>query len=461
MADDKLVVHSIIEVSMDPNRTSAFVSFSRPENGGMDVSVSKIMAALAEKNISFGVMKDAIEKAVERRMYDSNICVARWEAPENGIDGEIRYFYKPEQNIAPVENEHGIVDYKNLGLVRNITAGTPIATITPPTEGKPGKDITGRTVLQKKGVAVKLNVGAGTSLINDGSEIIAAVDGNLSFKNGAFCVDETLVVNGDVDVSSGNIDFIGSVTIRGSVFEGFRVTSKKDISVLGSVNNAELYADGNISIKIGSINSSIECRGTVKLGFCENSNVRCKGNVESASFVGGNVFSGKKIIATGKGVMMGGKYTALDGIEASVIGSDKYVKTELTLGNNAILSEERDNLEKNINELEDKIDQLSKILTTLTELAKVSKLSPERETMKSDALRNRIKMQNEIKKNKARIEEIDKDLELTQNISVSAKRMIYPGVRLRINSSILAVKNVENNVRAIVDKGEIVFMPLR
>ncbi len=461
MAEDRLVVHSIIEVSMDPNRTSAFVSFSRPENGGMDVTVNKIMAALAEKNISFGIMKDAIEKAVERRMYDSNICVARWEAPENGIDGEIRYFYKPEQSVAPVENEHGIVDYKNLGLVRNITAGTPIATITPPTEGKPGKDITGRTVLQKKGVPVKLNIGAGTSLINDGAEIIAAVDGNLSFKNGAFCVDETLVVNGDVDVSSGNIDFIGSVSIKGSVFEGFRVTSKKDISVMGSVNNAELYADGNISIKIGSINSSIECRGTVKLGFCENSNVRCKGNVESASFVGGNVFSGKKIIATGKGVMMGGKYTALDGIEASVIGSDKYVKTELTLGNNAILSEERDALEKNNNELEDKIDQLSKILTTLTELAKVSKLSPERETMKSDALRNRIKMQNEIKKNKARIEEIDKDLELTQNVSVSAKRMIYPGVRLRINSSILAVKNVENNVRAIVDKGEIVFMPLR
>lgn len=461
MAEDRLVVHSIIEVSMDPNRTSAFVSFTRPENGGMDVTVNKIMAALSEKNISFGIMKDAIEKAVERRMYDSNICVARWEAPENGIDGEIRYFYKPEQSVAPVENEHGIVDYKNLGLVRNITAGTPIATITPPTEGKPGKDITGRTVLQKKGVPVKLNIGAGTSLINDGAEIIAAVDGNLSFKNGAFCVDETLVVNGDVDVSSGNIDFIGSVSIKGSVFEGFRVTSKKDISVMGSVNNAELYADGNISIKIGSINSSIECRGTVKLGFCENSNVRCKGNVESASFVGGNVFSGKKIIATGKGVMMGGKYTALDGIEASVIGSDKYVKTELTLGNNAILSEERDALEKNNNELEDKIDQLSKILTTLTELAKVSKLSPERETMKSDALRNRIKMQNEIKKNKARIEEIDKDLELTQNVSVSAKRMIYPGVKLRINSSILAVKNVENNVRAIVDKGEIVFMPLR
>ncbi|MCH5203311.1 MAG: DUF342 domain-containing protein [Oscillospiraceae bacterium] len=461
MSEDRPVVHSIIEISMDPNRTTAFVSFTRPENGGIDISVDKIMAALNEKNISFGVLKEAITKAVERKLYNENICVARWEAPEDGIDGEIRYFYKPEQNAAPVENEYGIVDYKNLGLVRNITKGTPIATISFPTDGKPGTDITGRVVLQKKGVPVKLNIGVGTSLVNDGAEIIASVDGNLSFKNGAFCVDETLIINGDVDISSGNIDFIGSVTVKGSVFEGFRVTSKKDINVFGSVNNAELYADGNITIKIGSINSSIECRGDAKFGYCENSNVKCKGNVESSSFVGGNVFAGKKIIASGKGVMLGGKYTALDGVEASVIGSDKYVKTELTLGNNAILSEERDNLEKSIIQMEGEIEQLTKIIDTLAEFAKVGKLSPERENMKTVSVRSRIKMQSEIKKNKARIEEINKDLELMQNVSVSAKRMIYPGVRLRINSSILVLKNIENNVKAIVDKGEIIFVPLR
>ena len=460
MADDKIIVHSQIEISVDPNHTTAFVSFTKPENGGMDVTVSKIMAALEEKNVSYGILEEAITDAVDRKRYGENICAARWTPPVDGIDGEIRYFYKPEQNIAPVENEHGIVDYKNLGLVRNITANTPIAKISLPTEGEPGKDITGRVVPQKQGVPVKLNIGAGTSLVNNDTEIIAAVDGNLTFKNGAFCVDETLLVNGDVDVSSGNIDFIGSVTIKGSVFEGFRVTSKKDINIFGSVNTAELYADGNINIKVGSINSKIDCRGDVKLGFCENTKISCEGNVESASFVGGDVFAGKKIIASGKGVMMGGKYTALDGVEASVIGSDKYVKTELTLGNNAVLSEERDGLQKSITDMEDKADQLSKILNTLSEFAKAGKLSPEHETLKTDALRNRLKIQAEIKKSKLRIEEINRELELTQNISVSAKRMIYPGVKLRINSCVLTVKNVENRVMASVDKGEIVFHPL-
>ncbi len=459
-SEKKIIVHSAVEVSVNPNHTAAFMSFTRPENGGIDITVEKVMAALNEKNVSYGILNNDIELAVEQKRYDENICVAKWDAPQDGTDGTIKYFYNIENYAAPVENENGIVDYKNLGIVRNITAGTPIAAITMPTEGEPGKDITGRVVLQKKGVPAKVNVGKGTSLVDDGKQIIAAVDGNLVYKNGAFQVDETLIINGDVDVSSGNIDFIGAVVVKGSVYEGFRVTSKRDISINGSVNGAELSADGNINIKIGSINSQIECKSSVKLGFCENTKVRADGDVESASFVGGEVFAGKKIIASGKGVIMGGKYTALDGIEASVIGSEKYVKTLITLGNNAVLSEERDKLEKQIAEFEDKADQLGKILVTLNELSKKAKLSPEREQLKTEALRNRLKLQSEVKKSKLRISEIDETLQLTQNLSVACKRVIYPGVTLRINSCVLQVNAATNHARATVDGGEIVFKPL-
>ncbi len=157
---------------------------------------------------------------------------------------------------------------------------------------------------------------------------------------------------------------------------------------------------------------------------------------------------------------MGGKYTALDGIEASVIGSEKYAKTLITLGNNAVLSEERDKLEKQIAELEDKADQLGKMLVTLNELSKKTKLSPEREQLKTEALRNRLKMQSEVKKSKVRISEIDDTLQLTQNLSIACKRIIYPGVTLRINACVLQVNAATNHARATVENGEIVFKPL-
>lgn len=458
--DNKIPVSSVVELSVDPNHTTAFVSFTRPENGGADMTYEKIQAALDENFISYGILEDDLRNAVEQKRYNENICAAKWTAPIDGIDGVIQYYFNKDKHIAPVEDEQGVVDFKNLGLINNITAGTPIAEISFPTEGEPGTDITGKRVPQKVGTPAKYVVGSGTQLENNDTQIVASVNGNLVFKNGGFVVEEKIVINGDVDVSSGNIDFIGDITIKGGVFEGFRVASKRSITIMGLVTSAEIIADGDITIKIGVINSKVESKGNVKAGFCENSNITAGGSVDSPSFVGGEVFSSDKIIASGKGVMVGGKYTALNGIEASVIGSENYTKTLITLGNNAVLSEEREKLEKECATMDDQIDQLGKILVTLAAYAKQGKLSPERDQMQTDARRNRLRLLNSLRANKRRIEEIDEALQMTQNLFVAVKRMIYPGVTLRINSSVLRVNSVENRVRAVVRGGDIALVPL-
>lgn len=458
--ENKIPVSSTVELSIDPNHTTAFFSFSRPENGGADMTVDKIMHALEENFISYGILEDDIKYAVEQKRYDENICAAKWKAPINGIDGAVQYYFNREKHIAPVEDEHGVVDFKNLGLINNITAGTPIAEISFPTDGEPGMDITGRPVPQKVGTPAKYNVGAGTQLVNNDTQIVASINGNLVYKNGAFVVEEKIVINGDVDVSSGNIDFIGDITIKGGVFEGFRVVSKRNITIMGLVTSAEIIADGDVVVKGGVINSKVVSHANVKVGFCENSDITADGNVESPSFVGGEIFASEKIIASNKGVMVGGKYTALNGVEASVIGSENYTKTLVTLGNNAVLSEEREKLEKENSQMEDQADQLGKILLTLSEYAKKGKLPPDREQMQTDARRNRLRLLNQMRANKKRISEIDEALQLTQNLFVAVKRMIYPGVTLRINSSVLKVNSVENRVRATVQGGDIVFVPL-
>ena len=456
--DNKVPISSVVEISIDPNRTTAFVSFSKPENGGMDVTMEKIMQKLEENYVSHGIQEENLQKAIDQKRYNENICAAKWTEPVNGIDGVVQYYFNKDKHLAPIEDEQGNVDYKNLGLINNIIAGTPIAEISLPTEGEPGIDITGATVPQKVGVPARYNVGAGTKLINNDTQIVAAVSGNLIFKNGAFVVEEKIVINGDVDVSSGNIDFIGDITIKGGVFEGFRVASKRSISIMGLVSKAEIVADGDINIKVGAVNSKIISKANVKIGFCENTNITAEGNVESSSFVGGEVFASEKIIASGKGVLVGGKYTALNGVEASVIGSENYTKTLVTLGNNAVLSEEREKLEKENKSLEDQVDQLGKILITLHEYTKNGKLSPERERMQTDARRSRIRLQNQVRANNRRIAEIDELLQLTQNLFVTVKRILYPGVTIRINSSVLKVNAVENRVKAMVQGGDIVLL---
>lgn len=452
-------VHAVVEISVDPNFTTAFMEVTAPQNDGMDVTMEQIKNAILEKGIYFGVFEEALPTVVENKRYGENICIARWQPPVDGVDGTIKYHFDKDSVIAPVEDEHGTVDFKNLGLVKNILKGTPIADITMPTEGEPGKDISGKSVPQHIGVPVNVNLGNGTVLTEDGSQIIASVDGNLRYVGGSFAVEEELLVNGDVDVKTGNIDFIGNIIIKGNVLEGYSVISKKNITINGTVTSATVQADGDITIRLGSINSTIDAKGNVKLGFCENSNIRCDNDVEAATFVGGEVYAGQNILATGKGVMMGGKYTALKNIEAATIGSEGYAKTVLTLGNNAVLSEEKDQLTRMNEELEDKVDQLGKILTTLTELAKAAKLSPEREHMKVEAMKSRFQLQGEIKRNLSRIADIERTLELKQNLSVSCRKEFYPGVIIRINSFIHQVNVYTSRSKAAIGEGGIVFLP--
>lgn len=455
------IVHSEVEISVDPNCTTAFMTITAPENGGLEVTADKAFGAVRAKGISFGLEESVVEDAVQNKRYGENICIARWKPPVDGKDGAIEYSFKRETTFKPVEDENGNVDYKNLGLVRNIYRGTTIAKISMPTEGEAGTDIMGKPVPQKQGVAATFTVGKGTELTPDGTEIIASVDGNLTYSGGAFNVEESLLIRGDVDVSSGNIDFIGDIMIKGNVMEGFAVTSKKNVTIQGTVTNGKVTADGNITVKLGSINSELHSeKGNIKLDFCENSKLYAAGNVEGSAFIGGEVFAGKDIVASGKGIMMGGKYTALENITASAIGSESYAKTMVTLGNNAVLSEEMEGHRHKIAEMEDKLDQLGKIVTALTEMAKVSKLTPEREQMKVEAMRSRFQIQGEIKRLNARIAEIESTLERKQILSISCKKAFYPGVTLRINSYVYQVNVMTPHSKATIGDGEIVMVPL-
>ena len=460
MAETGTIIHATAEVSLDPNKTTAFLTMNAPENGGMDITYEKVMKAISEAGVTYGIIEKDIRAAVEQKRYGENIFAARWTAPVDGEDGKIKWLFDKDSVIAPQADEAGNVDYKNLGIVQNIYKGTTIAQITPPTEGKPGKDITGMVVNQRVGTPAKLNVGNGTALSNNGTELVAVIDGNLRFLNGSFVVEEQLTIQGDVDNAVGNLDFIGNIIIRGNVLEGFTIHSNKNININGTVTGAKVSCDGDLSIKLGAINADISCGGNLKTGFCENTNVHAEGDVEAASFVGGEVFAGKYIRTNGKGIMVGGKYTALEGVEAGTIGSEKYTKTLITVGNNAILSEERDNHLRTIAELDDKCDQLGKIVSMLTEMSKKAKLTPEREQMKLDAMKSKFQMTGEKKRLEARIVEIEHTLELHQNLTVSASREFYPGTTLRINSCIYQVNAMCARSRATIDGGEIVMKPL-
>ena len=56
-------------------------------------------------------------------------------------------------------------------------------------------------------------------------------------------------VDGDVDVSIGNISFVGSIIVRGTIRSGFKVEAEGDIEVWGNVEAATVQSQGNVIIR--------------------------------------------------------------------------------------------------------------------------------------------------------------------------------------------------------------------
>ena len=156
----------------------------------------------------------------------------------------------------------------------------------PAKPGIPGTAVTGNEIPPKDGKEAHFKIGKNIVVNAEKTAMYSAIDGLVTKtekeKINVFPVYE---VNGDVDYNVGNIDFVGTVVIRGNILTGFRVKASGDIRVTGGIEGAEVESDGSIEISGGIIGSN---KGYVKAGH----NVRC-------SFIQeGNVLAGEDIIVS-------------------------------------------------------------------------------------------------------------------------------------------------------------------
>ena len=81
----------------------------------------------------------------------------------------------------------------------------------------------------------------------DRDRLLAACEGNLTFRSGRFHVENVFTVSGNVDNSVGEYQLTGSVVIHGDVLEGYSVKAKGDITVMGIVEGARRQRGGRYS----------------------------------------------------------------------------------------------------------------------------------------------------------------------------------------------------------------------
>jgi methylthioribose-1-phosphate isomerase len=111
-----------------------------------------------------------------------------------------------------------------------------------PTQGIQGTNIFGNTLKALPGKNINLPKGKGVTYSGDRTAMYAGTSGMVDIINDIVVVSNVYNVNGDADMSVGNIELDGDVCIRGGVIGGINVRATGNIVVLGVVGAARIEA---------------------------------------------------------------------------------------------------------------------------------------------------------------------------------------------------------------------------
>lgn len=338
-----------VEISADNSEAYAVMI---PPDGGKPLNEDDVVKALNENGVVTGIDSDAIRDMVTKNIYGIPVQVAKSIPPQNGENGYIEYKVDIKKEKGPTVNEDGTVNFYELGLIENVRKGQVLARIVPPTEGKDGQDVRGNVLKAKPGVPARLIKGKNTEVTEDKSTLVATVDGQVSLTNGKLNVYPVYEVRGNVDNSTGNIDFVGKVVVRGNVLTGFEIKAEGDIEVDGVVEGAKLKSGGSILLKRGAQGSGrgvLICQGSLVSRFIENCTVEAGGDIIADAVMHCSISSKSSIELKGrKGLLVGGNTAARNEIRAITIGSPMATTTIIEVGVDPDLRKNMDIVAKNL-----------------------------------------------------------------------------------------------------------------
>nr|MBF0222132.1 DUF342 domain-containing protein [Desulfobulbaceae bacterium] len=447
----------VVKVSKD--KLQAFVSLKDPKSGLTldDVDVNALMADVRQSGVNFGVLGSPQPRE------DGTFCVARGVNVVHGENARVKAYVKPCVVRVPKMKESSSiakVDFRELGSIVNVPKDKLLLEKISPTAGTPGKTVLSEVLSPKAGKDVTVKVGPGVRLSEDGMKAYSEVEGKYMLADGKAAVMTEHLMSGDVDMSTGNIVFVGErITVNGSVQPGFPGKCKKDVDIaMGVQNSASIIAGGEIVIKGGVIGDEIviQCWGDVKADFVENvGRIEVKGSLHvSDTIIQANVHVGKDVIVTGgKGILIGGKYIVGGSLHAKAIGSEAEVTTEIAVGINPELEERKQHLAKEKQLWPAKMNEIIKNTTALKKQQKdEGGLPPDKMELLKKLNSNLPEVMAKVNELTEKEEALEVELDKATNESVYVYGTVFPGTRVSIGSLSRTLISTEERVVIHLDK---------
>jgi hypothetical protein len=304
--------------------------------------VERVLAQAQALGITAPIERSVLGSAVSvwrTRGEKRDVVIARGHPPVPGADAEIT-LRRPRISEPTGKLAADRVGKRNQGRVLNVEKGAVLATVTRPAAGKPGRAVTGESVAAPSGKPATIEAGALVSVEESDAGITyraleSAIVVELSTRR--IEVARSIEIPGTVDHETGNLDVWGSVTIRGSVVDGFSVRARGDVIIAGSAESAFIESGGHVTVGGGILGKSgitvVRCRGDCTARFVENAAVDAGGDLHVGDFVlHSRISAGGTVEVKGRGAVLASQIAAGRAVLAATLGSDARLPVEILVG---------------------------------------------------------------------------------------------------------------------------------
>ncbi len=239
--------------------------------------------------------------------------------------------------IPPAQPQHRAVNMRDRQPSQFASAGQVVGKISYRTPAIPGQDVYGRALGAASPDHGIIEIGTGLELMDSGL-LKATIDGIPLLEGPTKAgMQPAYVHNGDVNLTTGNIRFSGSVHIKGNVEQGSILEVGGDLVIDGMVQGGCIRCQGSVRIAggfIGNENLRSQVKGDLQAQFLEHVHLDCRGSITAQQSIVGCYLSvgGNLIILAQDGQYLGGKLVVSGEMQVAFLGKEDASKTHIILG---------------------------------------------------------------------------------------------------------------------------------
>lgn len=439
-------VDAVVSLFLSADKLEATLTLEKA-HGGAPANAAQLQEALANA----GVPKDrylteVIEQALEIGEA-KNLVVARGVAPIDGVNSRLEILLDLSiESKGPKADASGLVNHYDVHDFIIVDIGTPLARRHPASRGIDGCNVCGQPIPAVDGKNTPFpsdQLGVAVSP-DDPDLLISSTRGHPVQVPGGMRVDNILVLDA-VDLRTGNVEFDGSILVKGDVSAGVSIQATGDVIVQGTVENATIKSGNDMVISGGVIGpdlgrevereTNLQAGGSIEALFISAALIRAGDDIRlkeylyhSDTWTLGAILLGQQ---GGHGLLAGGHAHGCRGIAVNKLGTSADVTTHASAGRDRKFNVLQSDEAKTESDLADQLNRLERELSRLedpdAQAAKPPAQYLEKLRNTVDHFRERREMHENL------MERIDKTLLTVDAAAIAVRSAVYTNVQVAIH----------------------------